>query len=288
LSVPKSIQPWPKSGLAFIAVGLLTRALCRCVGDPDARVGLRRVVWSVLTATGVLLLAVGGHRTLSWWPVLVVVGIALVLGTAPRLLPARSWRGGRGLPSVIGTRGLVAAGYAAAEAYVPFGLITFKGLTPVAAGAALTAAAITWFGGAWVGTHWKHLSDELKRVRLGLGLTGLGAALTITVVLDPVPPAVLVVAWAISGLGMGLGSPGLGNLVLRHSPIGTEGANSAAAQLNEAVVIALTLAVGSIGFAALLPFSAALGVAVAIGIAVLLLVTAWIPLRRIGEVAVGN
>ena len=94
----------------------------------------RRTAWSVLAAVGVLAISVSGQRAVSWWPVLLVGGLALTWTYAPRLLPPGTWRGRPGLPSVIATRSLINAGYFGVEAYVPLSLVVHRGLSATQAG----------------------------------------------------------------------------------------------------------------------------------------------------------
>ena len=273
--------------IAAAALALLAGSIRRPAPTITSPAQRHRIGWAIGAASGVLVLSVAGQRTSVWWPLLLAAGIVLVVVSGPRLLPKGSWLGGRGLPSVIGARGLIAAGYGAAEAYLPLALIRFRDVSPVQAGAALTAAAVAWFGGAWVGSHLKALADDLLRLRLGLVLVTLGVSTSLGVLVDTIPVLVMIGGWALAGLGMGLAYPTLSVLVLKFSPADSSGASSSAAQINDSVVVALALAVGSIAFAALIGVDPALAVGVVLSLAAVLLAAAWLPLTRIGRPAAG-
>ena len=267
--------------IALFALALLSRALCSCPGDAAVRLRPSTLVWAAAAAGAILLLAIAGHRTAAGAPVAVAGFAVLVVIAGSRLLPRGSWTGAPGLPSVIAARGLQYAGFAAAEAYLPLALIEFRGLTPVAAGAVLTASAVSWFAGASLGAHLPVLESQLRRVRIGLALTGVGGITTLGVLVDAVPFPIVLAGWAIGGVGMGLANPALSVLVLHHAPTSGEGAASAAAQLNDTLVVALALALGSVVFAAVLPTDPALAVLLMLLIALALTASAWLPVSRI-------
>ena len=269
--------------IAVLALALLGRALCNCPGDVTVRVRRSNVLWAAGAAAGIVVLSVAGHRDGAAAPAALAAAGVLVLVAGTRLLPRGSWRGAPGLPSVIGARGLQYAGFAAAEAYLPLALIEFRGLTPVLAGLMLTASAVSWFAGASLGAHLGLLESQLRRVRLGLILTGIAGIATLGVLVDAVPFPVVLAGWAIGGLGMGLANPALSVLVLHHAPTGGEGAASAAAQLNDTLVVAVALAVGSVVFAAVLATNPRFAVLLVLLLALALTTAAWFPVSRINR-----
>ena len=64
-----------------------------------------------------------------------------LLVCAPRLLPAGFLRAARGLPTVIGLRGLASAAFVGAEVVIPLLLSRERGFEPTAAGLVLTVGA---------------------------------------------------------------------------------------------------------------------------------------------------
>jgi hypothetical protein len=81
----------------------------------------------------------------------------------------------------------------------------------------------------------------------------------------------------------GLAFSTLGVLVLDHSGAGQQGLNSASAQTNDAVVVSLVLALGSVGFAALVgreeiaAYLAVFGLATSIGAMAAAMATRVVP-----------
>lgn len=238
--------------LAVGAVGLIWGALGQIAGDPAVTFDRHRIVWAAAAAAGVLMVSMGAQGSYVVSLALFLIGSALVLCNAPRLIPAGAWTGRRGLPAVIATRSLLSAAFFGAETYVPLSLVEHRGLSTAQAGALLTGSAVMWFAGAWLGTHVPLLASSSLRVRLGAACVLLAVLTSALTLVDAVPVAVLAVLWSVGGLGMGLATPTLGVLLLDHSAPAEQGANSAGMQTSDSVVMSLVLALGSIVFAAML------------------------------------
>lgn len=238
--------------LAVASLGLIWTALDTIPGDTTVVLDRRRVVWAVLVATGVLSVSVAGQRAVPWWPLLLVGAVALTLVHAPRLVPAGTWRGRRGLPSVVATRSLLGAGFFGAETYVPLSLVEHRGMSVTYAGLLLTSAAVLWFSGSWMAAHVDALESKPLRVRLGSFCVLVGIGSGFLTLVDQVPVVVVAIVWAIGGLGMGMAASTLGVLLLDHSAPGEQGANSAGMQTSDAVAQSLVLALGSVVFAVML------------------------------------
>lgn len=237
--------------LAIPAGWLLRPTLRGLAGTPSQAQNHRRVYWAIGSATGILLLYLGGQQraldALLW----LVPGLALLLLCTWRLLPEGTLRLGRGLSSVIVLRGLAAAAFFGCEAFLPLLLSQHRGLSPWHAGVALGIGALGWCSGSWYqGNHTRAWS------RAGLVVTGAslmvvgiaGSALVLTTQ----PVSLAIVAWAVTGLGMGLVYPSLSVLTLALSPPGQQGRNTSALHLSEAIAVATTLAVSGSLFAFLL------------------------------------
>jgi len=233
----------------------------------DAARGTGNLAWAVAAAGGLLLVSLAGQRAVSLWPVLLLAAVVLTVVAGLRLLPRGSWSGGRGLPSVIGARGLVGAGFTGAEAYVPLLLTLKRGLSLTEAGAVLTIGAVAWFAGSWAAANWRALSDEVRRVRIGALLLTIGLAVFATTAVSAVPLALGFLGWAIAGAGIGMAFSTLSVLALASAPAGEEGRASSALQLNDALVQALALALGSAVFAGFAAGSPAEGATVLIVVA---------------------
>src|SRR5690606_8899366 len=125
---------WVFLGVPVLAVGawLLVRPAPSRPGD--AAPGAVRLGAGLFAAAGVLTVSIAGQRTLAAWPALLLAGVAAILVAGRRLLPPGSWGGRRGLPSVIGARGLIGAAFLGAEVYVPLLLTLTRDLALAEAG----------------------------------------------------------------------------------------------------------------------------------------------------------
>ncbi|MEV5407748.1 MFS transporter [Thermopolyspora sp. NPDC052614] len=216
----------------------------------------RKLRWAVAAAVGAALLQYGGGllqeglgRQGGLGAGLLLAGL-VVLGVAlPPLLPAGTLRAARGLPTVVALRGLAAGAFFAAEVLVPLMLTTERGLRPWQAGLALTGSALAWSFGSWI--QGRRPGNRLLILRGGTALIAVGAALVGLTLFPAVPVLVCFVAWAISGLGIGMVYPTLSVLILELSPPEEQGANSSSLQISESLFSVVTIAVTGALLAAL-------------------------------------
>ncbi len=153
-----------------------------------------------------------------------LVGLVLVVGSLPRLVPAGTLRAARGLPSVIAVRGLFTAAFFGAETYIPLALHAEKGLSLSAAGLTLTSGALGWAAGSWLqGRPRLHASRHVLlatgAVLVALGVSGLSLSM-----LAGASAWVAAPVW-------GAGSRGDGSGAVQHErpgpgPVGPRGARS--------------------------------------------------------------
>lgn len=237
---------WVFYGVAPIVVVAvaLTWPRVRGLGAPeDASLGRgegrRRALLGVILAAGVA----GAQWAAQSWadpdasaavpPVVlgavVIVGIAAVAATAPRLMPRGVVRVARGLPAVMVVRGFMTLAFFGAEAFIPLILVDAYGLEPSIAGLALTGGALGWTVGSFAqAREWL-----AKPTFLVLGsvilTTGLGSIAG--VVAAGVTPWLLAAAWLVAGAGMGLTVTTTSVLVLDYSDAATRGRNSASLQM---------------------------------------------------------
>ena len=258
----------------FLGVPVIAVAAWALVADaPSApgttpRTGAQgpRLPLALVAATGVLLVSVAGQRVVSWWPVLVFAGAVAVVVAGRRLLPERAWSLAPGLPAVLMSRGAIGTAFGAAEVYVPLLLVLERDLTLTQAGWLLTSGAVTWSLGAVLAARWSLLADQPGRVRIGALLLAIGVVGFALVSVPGVPLAVLVLAWAVAGLGIGMAFSTLSVLALATAGPGEEGEVSAALQLNDYLVQGTVVAVGGVVFATFAdtaPGAAATGLVVA-------------------------
>lgn len=208
-----------------------------------ARKGL--VVAAIAAALGVAAITAGAQQ-LDWVSAPVIaVGLGLTVFAVRRLLPCGTFRAGRGLPSVVLSRGMMAGAYNAAESYVPLILTAVHGLTPSLAGLPLTIGALGWSAAsAWQGRY-AHLSRS-RLLRVAMAMVAVGIAGVSFVALRQVPSWVLFPAWVFAGTGMGIGMPAVSVLVLGQSPDDEQGFNSSAVQLAEVMATVTLVGLGGV------------------------------------------
>ncbi|HET8927805.1 MAG TPA: MFS transporter [Microbacterium sp.] len=247
---------WVFLGVAVLTAAAFVMVALRLWGRPmgtdepaTARIG-PRLVWAFLVAAGALGVSLAGEAGPFAAPLAVASVILIVLAVRP-LLPARTLRAGRGLPSVILMRGIIAGALFGAEIYVPYLLIAHYGFSATWAGLGLTAAAISWAVGAEVQGR---IGDRLGNLRITVIGTSLLTAATVlagVTALFTLPPVVLIAGWALAGAGMGLMYPRLTVLTLAYSTPANQGFNSAALSISDAVGAASAIAIMGLVFTAL-------------------------------------
>nr|WP_232290183.1 MFS transporter [Micromonospora sp. ATCC 39149] len=239
-----------------------------------------RIGWACGAAVSAALLHYGGQQRGALAVGLVGGALAGLLCCAPRLLPAGFLRAGRGLPTVVGLRGLASAAFAGADVVIPLMLSRERGLPPTGAGLVLTVGALSWSVGSWLqgrlpapgsvvpdsvapgtaltfrrrfasgfrgGSAFGLLGRFAPRssatlVRAGLACITGGTATVALAVWPAVPLPVCVFGWAATGLGMGLLYPSLSALTLELSAPGEQGRNSSSLQLGDSLFAATVLA----------------------------------------------
>ncbi|GAB3942262.1 MFS transporter [Kribbella albertanoniae] len=254
--------------LAIPAAFVMRPGLAR--GDRyDVRQGRlwdRRALWAIAAAVGVGALNYGGQQHGVLQIALLAVGLAAIVVFAPKLLPRGTFVFGRGLPSVIALRGLVAAAGFGAEVFLPLMLTRERGLSPAIAGLVLTVSALSWVLASWWRGRPNHRFGPSVFLQVGMVAIVLGIGIAV-LTLDPdVPVVVGILGWSLTGFGMGTVFPTLSVLVLEYSERAEQGANSSALQLSDSLSTATVLAVGGSLFAAIEPRSPVTAYLVAFGV----------------------
>ena len=244
--------------LAVPAALLVEPGLGRCRGCAEriggggsARHPWHRVVWAVGAAVGAAGLHEAGQLSGPGAVILGAAALAAVAVSGPRLLPAGALRARPGLPSVVLLRGLIAAAFLGAEAFLPLLLARERGLSPTLSGVVLTVAAVTWSIGSWFQGR-DRAPSRTALLRAGTLFIGLGVLLAGATVIPAVPVAVGMLGWAVAGLGMGVAYPTLSVLTLELSAPDEQGTNSSALQIADALFAAVALALSGALFAALI------------------------------------
>ncbi|WP_233517870.1 MFS transporter [Geodermatophilus marinus] len=249
----------PLAALSLLLVRPALRGLGPAGRAPGARRG-GRAVWASLAGLGIGVLQLAGQRLDRPALLVAVPGLLALAAGLRRLLPAGVVRARPGLPAVIGARGLLAGAFFGMDVLLPLSLTQLHGYGPTAAGIPLTAGAVGWaLASQLQGRH-----PGIPRARLlraGFVLLAVGVAGTAAIAVPGIGGWPAYLTWAVAGLGMGLGMPSVGVLLLEQSPEHRRGADSAAFQIAD--VTASALCVGLVGVlvgaatAGLLPLAAA-------------------------------
>ena len=222
--------------------GLLVPALRRL--GPTSVSSASQTVGAVRLAlgTGLVLGGLGLHSVVA----IPLVGVGLAVGAPAlrRLLPVGALRAAPGMPAAVAMRSLQTFSFFGAEAFLPLMLTSVRDQSTTIAGLALTAATLTWTGGAWVQAR---VAD--RRSMRSLGVSGLlsvaaGVGLIATVLIDSVPVAVAAIGWGVAGLGMGLAYSMASVVVLAEAPKDGVGAASAGLQLADVLGVAVGSGLG--------------------------------------------
>lgn len=241
--------------------------------DPPPAAPARRW-WAVLAGVGIVLLQYAGQRLDLLSVVLAALGLAALLAGLRPLLPPRTVRAGRGLPAVVAARGLLAGAFFGMDVLIPLTLSSVHGYSPTAAGLPLTAGALGWAAASHLQGRRPDVPRE-RLLRIGFVLLAAGLAGTALAALPALGGWPAYPFWAVAGLGMGLGMPSVGVLLLDQSPPHRRGADSAALQISDVTSSALCVGLAGVLVAAatagLLSMPAAVLVSVA-GFTVLALV----------------
>jgi MFS family permease len=227
----------------------LTLPGLRALPRPEAATAGRRLPHALALAAGTGLFLAGLEtEALPLLAVVVAGGLAIALPALRTLLPAGTLRAARGLPSGIAVRGLLAVAFLGCDAFMPLALTELRGFSVSGAGLVISAASLSWSLGSFLQARLDRRDGGAGRPRrllagLAVLLAGIGVAAA-GVLADGVPVAFAVAGWAVAGLGIGIGYPSIGAIVLTEAPGGEEGGVSAALQLAETIGVAVFTGVG--------------------------------------------
>ena len=210
-----------------------------------------RLLWAALAASGALWLhQAARHPEAGQLPGVLLASILLGL-TAMRLLPAGTLRAARGLPTVILLRGLLAAAFFCAEVFIPLWLTSERGWSITQAGLALTGGAVCWSLGSAIQARIEDPDHRLRWLRRGMLMVGIAIGCITAIVLSGAPAWMLIPAWIVTGLGIGVSFPMLSVLTLQLSAEHEQGANTSALQLSDALTTVSLMALSGAVFATL-------------------------------------
>ncbi len=213
---------------------------------PDAR---HRLIAATLAAAAALILHLLGQQTAPR-PWLIGAVVTVLAASSAHLLPAGTLVARAGLPTVIALRGLLAAAFFTAEAFLPLWLQQRQGWSVLAAGLAISAGALCWSAGSQTQARLTGV-PRVRILRAGLIVVALGLTAITVSATSSLSGALSVVAWLACGFGIGLSFPSLSVRLLELSAVNEQGRNSAALQLADALATTVALALAGLVFAPL-------------------------------------
>jgi MFS family permease len=238
------------------AVPLPVLALCSLLVLPALR-GIRAEVdaadipirWSVQLALGAALV-LGGLTLANLWAVpAFIVGIAIAVPAARRILPRGILRAAPGLPATAGAMFLLSFAFVGAESFVPLMLTSLRGFSLAEAGLVITVTTVAWAAGSW----WQ--SRVAPRVALGrletIGaiLVAAGIATMAATGLSHIPAVFAYVAWLIAGTGMGIAFPTLPLAAMTVTEEGREAGQLSSTLLTDTIGMAVGSGLGGASIA---------------------------------------
>lgn len=224
--------------------------------------------WALITGGGIVALQYATQRLDLVAVALAVLGVAALAVGLRRLLPRGTVRARPGIPAVVASRGLLAGAFFGMDALLPFVLTEQHGWSPATAGLPLTAGAVGWVVAAQLQGLWPDVPRQLV-LRAGFLVLAVGLAATATTAVPALGGWPAYLTWAVAGVGMGLGMPSVGVLLLDQSPEAERGANSAALQISDVTASALCVGLSGILVAGAADRGGALLPAVLVAVAVL-------------------
>lgn len=237
---------WVFSGLApFVALGGVLmlpslRQLRRSTGG-SRRMDRRRIGYALLTAFGVAGVANVGENLHLLGAAIAAVGlVAMVLGLR-RLLPAGTSRFAPGVPAAIAFRGVLAGMFVGMEVIVPLTLSVQLQYSPTMAGMPLMLSALSWATASAIQGRLKP-PNRAALVALGLVLMAIGGVGMALVALRIMPGAFAFAVWPFAGFGAGFAITSVSVVMLECTTDAKRGSDSAALQLSDSSVSALSAA----------------------------------------------
>ena len=211
--------------------------------------GYGRLAWACLAALAVLGLNLSAGLPVAGGIAAVAAVVVALVAVRP-LVPRGTLTAGRGLPSVILTRGLASAAFFGAEVYLPYLLVERYVFSPTFAGLTLTGGAVAWAAGSAVQGRLGPRLENRRAVRIGAALVLGAVVLVLVTTVLHWPAAVAIAAWVFAGAGMGLTYARLSVMTLALSSKENAGFNSSAMSISDSLGGALSLATTGIIFTA--------------------------------------
>ncbi|MFF0343659.1 MFS transporter [Kribbella sp. NPDC004875] len=172
----------------------------------------------------------------------IVVALAVLGRAAVRVMPAGTFIARRGFPAIVAVRGLGAAAFSGAGAYLPLLLTLQHDFSPSRAGVTLSITGVCWAFGSWLQGR-EHGIARVTVLRTGLAFMTVGIAVTSLLAWTDATSWIGLIGWGFAGIGMGLSSSSLSVLTLDLSDHHNAGRNSSAGQMAATMSVTTALAI---------------------------------------------
>ena len=209
-----------------------------------------RMIWAAVAAVAVLAVELAGSEASTVGVLGAVASIVVVLVSVRALTPTGTLRAGRGLPSVIGTRGMMSAAFFSMQAYIVLVLQVRWDLTPGHAGLVLTVVGVVWAAASQLQARLRRRLSSERAMVIGTAMLLVATALLCLAVLIDLGPVVAGAAFVLAGAGMGLGFTRTSVAMLAASTDRDRGFNSSAITIADSIGAALSLSLCGTAFAA--------------------------------------
>lgn len=209
-----------------------------------------RMIWAAVAAVAVLAVELAGSEASTVGVLGAVASIVVVLVSVRALTPTGTLRAGRGLPSVIGTRGMMSAAFFSMQAYIVLVLQVRWDLTPGHAGLVLTVVGVVWAAASQLQARLRRRLSSERAMVIGTAMLLVATALLCLAVLIDLGPVVAGAAFVLASAGMGLGFTRTSVAMLAASTDRDRGFNSSAITIADSIGAALSLSLCGTAFAA--------------------------------------
>jgi MFS family permease len=233
---------------AMVLVLPTLRTIAGVEREPVRDPAVRRTVIALVLAFAILGLGLAGQLEGPAKLGAVVLALAVSALCARFLLPAGTLTLRTGIGGVIGVRAIVAGAYFGAEIYLPYLLTGQFHLSPAISGLSLTGAGVAWGAASWLQGRFADRLPARASIQIGMVLVVLAVLASLATAYFMLSPLVAIAGWTVGGAGMGMVYPRLSVLMLEYSTPATQGFNSSAFAIADAVGPAIVLAILGILF----------------------------------------
>ena len=248
---------WVFLGLApLVAIGgsvlmpVLRSIPARVREAVDTRTDRSRLLRVLAVAAGLAVLEESGQRLTLLWVLPAGLGMAAVAWGLRRLMPPGTFTARPGVGAAVALRALLAGALFGVDALIPLCLTVQHGFGATAAALPLLGSALAWAAGSWWQGRDALTTSRARLIRVAFVFIATGCALAAVASFPQGPAWLMYPAWLIAGVGAGLGMSSIGVLLLNATNDADRGRDSAALQLGDGVLSAVTTGVGGVLVAA--------------------------------------